>query len=305
MSAEARYFRVGLFVLVGIALIGSFTVILGGQNLFKEPILLETYFDESVQGLEVGSPLKLRGVQLGTVSQIGFVEEYYPFETTQERLEHGQKVLVLMQVTDPVETEVSLQQRRRNLQAMIDGGLRLRLTTLGITGTSFVQGDFLEPKDHPLMEIAWTPKNLYIPSTPSTLATITSAAERFVGRLEEVDVEAVVENLDRLLVSLRGAIDNLDVGTLQRDISVTLRDVRGLVRNVNGQVEPLASGVEDTLEDAQEALSIAAEDSPVRYDLARTLQELAAAARSIRVLADYLQQHPDALVYCKSEPGGQ
>lgn len=305
MSAEARYFRVGLFVLVGIALIGSFTVILGGQNLFKEPILLETYFDESVQGLEVGSPLKLRGVQLGTVSQIGFVEEYYPIETTQERLEHGRKVLVLMQVTDPVETEVSLQQRRRNLQAMIDGGLRLRLTALGITGTSFVQGDFVSPEKNPVMKIAWTPRNLYIPSMPSTMAEITSAAERIVDRLENLDVEAVVENLDRLLISLRGAIDNLEVGTLQRDISVTLRDVRGLVRNVNGQVEPLASGVEDTLEDAQEALSIAAEDSPVRYDLARTLQELAAAARSIRVLADYLQQHPDALVYGKSEPGGQ
>ena len=70
MSAEARYFRVGLFVLVGVALIGSCTVILGGRGLFKDPILLETYFDESVQGLEVGSPVKLRGVQLGTVSLV-------------------------------------------------------------------------------------------------------------------------------------------------------------------------------------------------------------------------------------------
>jgi phospholipid/cholesterol/gamma-HCH transport system substrate-binding protein/paraquat-inducible protein B len=296
---------VGLFVLVGIALIGSCTVILGGQDLFKEKILLETYFDESVQGLEVGSPLKLRGVQLGTVSQIGFVEEYYPLRTTEERIEHGQKVLVLMQVTDPAEAEISVQQRRQNLQTMIDGGLRLRLTTSGITGTSFVQADILDPEKHPVMEITWTPKHLYIPSTPSTMAEIASAAERIVDRIEDLDVEAVVENLDQLLVSLRRAIDNLDVGTLQRDISLTLRDVRGLVRNVDGQVEPLASGVEDTLVDAQEALSIAAEGSAVRYDLARTLAELADAARSIRILADYLQQHPDALVYGKSEPGGQ
>jgi phospholipid/cholesterol/gamma-HCH transport system substrate-binding protein/paraquat-inducible protein B len=292
-------------VLVGIALIGSCTVILGGQDLFKEKILLETYFDESVQGLEVGSPLKLRGVQLGTVSQIGFVEEYYPLRTTEERIEHGQKVLVLMQVTDPAEAEISVQQRRQNLQTMIDGGLRLRLTTSGITGTSFVQADILDPEKHPVMEITWTPKHLYIPSTPSTMAEIASAAERIVDRIEDLDVEAVVENLDQLLVSLRRAIDNLDVGTLQRDISLTLRDVRGLVRNVDGQVEPLASGVEDTLVDAQEALSIAAEGSAVRYDLARTLAELADAARSIRILADYLQQHPDALVYGKSEPGGQ
>jgi paraquat-inducible protein B len=77
------------------------------------------------------------------------------------------------------------------------------------------------------------------------------------------------------------------------------------VRNVDGQVEPIATGVEGTLGDAQEALSIAAEDSPVRYDLARTLTELADAARSVRVLADYLQQHPDALIYGKGGRGAQ
>ena len=86
---------------------------------------------------------------------------------------------------------------------------------------------------------------------------------------------------------------------LQRDVSVTLREVRGLMRDLDGRVEPIAAGVEATLEDAQEALSIAAEDSPVRTDLARTLAELADAARSVRILADYLQQHPDALVYGK------
>jgi paraquat-inducible protein B len=74
---------------------------------------------------------------------------------------------------------------------------------------------------------------------------------------------------------------------------------------VNGRVEPLATGVEGTLDDAREALSIVAEDSPVRYDLARTLEELAAAARSIRILADYLQQHPEALVSGKSGKGAQ
>jgi hypothetical protein len=66
MSAEARYFRVGLFMFVGIGLIGSCAVILGGQGLFQTPVPFETYFDESVQGLEKGSPVKFRGVSIGT-----------------------------------------------------------------------------------------------------------------------------------------------------------------------------------------------------------------------------------------------
>ena len=305
MSAEARYFRVGLFVLIGIILIGAGTVILGGQDLFKEPILLETVFDESVQGLEVGSPVKLRGVQLGTVSEIAFVRDYYPLESAEALLEHGEKIVVLMEVMEPVETGISSEERRENVKQLIGRGLRLRLASSGVTGTVFVQGDYLSPERHPLMEIPWTPENLYIPSAPSTMATITSAAERIFERLEDLDLEPVVRDLDALLISLRERADSLDVPALQREITATLREVRGLARNVNGRVEPLATGVEGTLDDAREALSIVAEDSPVRYDLARTLEELAAAARSIRILADYLQQHPEALVSGKSGKGAQ
>jgi phospholipid/cholesterol/gamma-HCH transport system substrate-binding protein/paraquat-inducible protein B len=296
---------VGLFVLVGVVLIGSCTVILGGQGLFTDPILLETYFDESVQGLEVGSPVKLRGVQLGTVSQIGFVDDFYSFESAQDEREHGRKILVLMEVIHPPEAEITLEQRRRNLSGAIEAGLRLRLATSGITGTSFVQADYVSPERFPPMEIPWTPRNLYIPSAPSTMATITSAAERIVDRLEDLDVEKILQDLDALILSLTQAVDQLDVTALQRDLSAALGEVRGLVRNVDGRVEPIATGVEGTLGDAQEALSIAAEDSPVRYDLARTLAELADAARSVRMLADYLQQHPDALVYGKGGRGAR
>ena len=182
MSAEARYFRVGLFVLIGIVLIGACTVILGGQNLFKEPVLMETVFNESVQGLEVGSPVKLRGVQLGTVSEIAFVRDYYPVESTGELREHGEKIVVLMEVMEPVETEISSEERRENVKQLIGRGLRLRLASSGVTGTVFVQGDFLSPTRHPPMEIPWTPENLYIPSAPSTMATITSAAERIFAQ---------------------------------------------------------------------------------------------------------------------------
>ena len=73
MSAEARYLRVGLFVFLGIALVVGGVLILGGSNLFKDEIQLETYFEEPVTGLEVGSPLRLRGVKLGEVTSIDFV----------------------------------------------------------------------------------------------------------------------------------------------------------------------------------------------------------------------------------------
>ena len=77
MSPEGRYYRVGIFVFAGLALIVGAVLFLGGQTLFDDPVVIETYFDESVQGLEVGSPVKLRGVRLGEVRWIGFADDAY------------------------------------------------------------------------------------------------------------------------------------------------------------------------------------------------------------------------------------
>ena len=100
MSEEApRYFRVGVFVLVGFALIVVFVIALGGQALFRETVLMVTYFDESVQGLEVGSPVKVRGVELGSVAEIGMVGAHYEFDSTVEELRYGRRVRVLMELT--------------------------------------------------------------------------------------------------------------------------------------------------------------------------------------------------------------
>ena len=72
MSAEAHYFRVGLFVFIGFTVIAAAAVVLGGRGLFTREVLMETYFDEAVTGLEIGSAVRLRGVRRGTVAQIGF-----------------------------------------------------------------------------------------------------------------------------------------------------------------------------------------------------------------------------------------
>src|SRR5262249_32704896 len=95
-----------------------------------------------------------------------------------------------------------------------------------------------------------------------------------------------------------------------------VKDAQTLVRNVDGQVPPLAESVQKTLgaarttlDQAQTALGgvngIVAEGSPLQHDLQVTLKELSAAARSIRVLSDYLDRHPDSLVFGKSNKGGR
>jgi hypothetical protein len=129
---------VGVFVFLGMLAIVAAVLVLGGRSLLAEPVIFESYFDESVEGLAVGSPVKLRGVEIGRVAQIGFVQDYYHFASDEERVTAGNKVLVRMEVVP----------RRgggevgEELERLVAQGLRLQLSRSAITGTSFLQADF-------------------------------------------------------------------------------------------------------------------------------------------------------------------
>ena len=72
MSGQANFFKIGLFVIGAAVALVFLLVLLGAGRLFQSKIVMETYFNESVQGLELGSKVKYRGVIVGEVKSIGF-----------------------------------------------------------------------------------------------------------------------------------------------------------------------------------------------------------------------------------------
>ena len=78
--SSANYFKIGLFVIGASALVIIGVIVLGAGTVFRQYIPLETYVDESVQGLEIGSPIKHRGIQIGSVEYISFVRNEYPLD---------------------------------------------------------------------------------------------------------------------------------------------------------------------------------------------------------------------------------
>jgi paraquat-inducible protein B len=156
------------------------------------------------------------------------------------------------------------------------------------------------------------------------LTTILTSADRI---LKNPDIEASLQELKGTLESARGLVEhvNAKVDPLADSLNSTLADARGLVNNVDGELKPLARNVKSTLDefgklardlnskvdplsksvtDALGAVQgafkslddLVGKDSPTRADLENTLRELSRAAVSFRVLADYLEQHPDALI---------
>jgi paraquat-inducible protein B len=92
------------------------------------------------------------------------------------------------------------------------------------------------------------------------------------------------------------------VNPLADDLKKSVNDIGKLARNVDAKLGPLQTGLDKTMSSARGVLS---EDSPLMVELQGTLKEIAAASRSLRQLADYLEQHPETLLRGKQSPGGK
>lgn len=302
---EARYVRVGLFVLGGIALAVATILIVGGGRIFSRPIVLETVFEESVQGLDVGAPVKLRGVKLGSVSWIGFVGDVY--QPTDADARDANLVLVRMELRND-NSVLDEDQRAREVQTMIERGLRLRLTPLGITGVSFVEADFVDPARFPPREISWTPRVLYVPSAPSTITQITSAAERLMTRIDRLDVEGLLTNFDTLLVNANHAVETADVDSVQRSVSELLRELDGTVEGLReaireAKVPAVSEDARATLREASAILTrLQLMLDRGGDDLAATLENLRVATQNLRDVSETARNYPSFLLLGQPPP---
>ena len=344
MAKKANRKVIGAFIVISVAILAVSVVIFSSGDYFREKTQYVLYFDGSVKGLEIGSPVLFRGVQVGAVTDI--VIRAYVGELKSQ-------IPVFIEVY-PDRFQVVGGDRKNINQAkrvpkLIEMGLRAQLVTQSmITGRLDIQVSM-----HPDTPINL--KNLdkgytEIPTIPSTLAKLEKS-------LEKLDLKEIIASLTSVLQSADHILKNPDIDTSLHELKGVLQDARVLVKNVNSKVDPLAENLNNTITDARglvkdvdgevkplsgkaksalddisklarhvdtevdpvsksvtDALSAAesafksiddlvGKDSPVRADLDDTLKELSAAARAFRVLADYLAQHPDALLKGKSGGG--
>jgi hypothetical protein len=233
LSQKANYFKLGLFV-IG-ALISGVVVLLviGSGRWFERKITIETYFNESVQGLDLGSKIKFKGVVIGEVTKISFT--YVVYQQDLPTLQRARYVLVESQIqprlvggraaagdlTDPA-----------NAKMEVERGLRIRLTPQGITGTSYLELDYVDPPPPPL-PVAWTPNNVYIPSAPSTVAQFVNAASEIIDRLHKLDIEGTLANLNKLMLTTNDRLAAIDTKGLSDRATKTLDRVDQTLANLD------------------------------------------------------------------------
>jgi len=232
MSQRANYFKLGLFVIAAVAAGIVVLLIIGSGRWFVRKVTIETYFNESVQGLDIGSKMKYRGVEVGQVTRITFT--YVKYEQDRPMGDRKRYVLVEAQIQPRlVGGKAANDIASPESTAMeVEKGLRIRLAPQGITGTSYLEVDYVDPAQNPQLPIDWTPDNIYIPSAPSTVLQLVNSASEIMERLHKIDVEAVVTNLNKLLSTANDRIAALDTRALQQQTVKTLAKIDATLNDI-------------------------------------------------------------------------
>jgi len=221
---KATYFKIGLFIIIGTVIAAFGVVALGVGTIFQKKILIETYIDESVQGLDVGSPAKFRGVPVGKVETITLTSAEYP---TKRRY-----VLVRIGLTTTIFEGSLSDAGSRGLVTEVEKGLRVRLAAQGLTGAAYIEADYQDPARNPPLEIDWHPRYPYVPSTLSRITQLSESLDKILQSVETIDIGRLVGGLEQSLVTITKVAEGANFDKLGGQANAFLTEVRDTNRQL-------------------------------------------------------------------------
>ena len=329
MNKKMSPAMIGAFVLGAVALTIIAILVFGSGRLFRQTRDFVLYFDNSVNGLRIGAPVKVRGVEVGSVKDIRL------------QLEKGgevNKIPVIIEIdleklTSRGATTAPAVDREAMHKAIVDRGLRgqLEMESL-VTGLLFVALDFFPGTPINLVQQA-TGNYEYpeIPTVPTTLEQARGAVTRIINKLEEIDFKELGANLQTTIKGVNRTLNSPEVESALRSLARVMPkvdeavvNIRNLAGTTEDKVKVLADDLQHTSADARLALKQAGDalkqteetmkraeaavanietlsdlDSPVNYELVKGLRDVSTAARSLRSLTDYLERNPRAPIFGK------
>ncbi|MDD4953242.1 MAG: MlaD family protein, partial [Desulfovibrionaceae bacterium] len=250
MIRKTDYFKLGVYVICGLGLILLVVLVLGAGEYLKTTYSLETYVDESVNGLEIGSPVKYRGVKVGSVTEIGFVNGRY-VDVMDSDVRYVYIGCSLEQKSLPYE---SLKQFGQAMARDVKNGLRARTVSLGLTGQKFLGLDFVDPEKNPVLKISWKPKSIYVPSAPSIMSRVEQAVATISDTLESInkeDIKGIVEAVRSASENLSSMFDKAGSSGIGDLLKANLEQTRRMFARLNDLLK--APGAESLIPDASRA----------------------------------------------------
>jgi len=327
MSKQANKKAIGAFVVVALALAVVAIVVFGSGKFFAQTSQYVAFFQGSVKGLRVGAPVVFRGVKIGEVTKMMIYAH---------RDDQSFDIPVILQIEEDNFKNIGpeIKDEKQQLQELIKKGLRAQLQMQSIvTGQLMINIDFYPNSP---VNLVGTDK-IAIARGLMEIPTIQAPLQVLEKTLEEVPLGDIVKSVNKSLKAIEALVTSeeltksLDyfkqsmqeirdlarhvdekIDPLAAELDQTLKDAQTLLRNVDSHIDPLAVSIQNTVDDARPAVNeverafanltdLTAKGSEERKQLDRTLKEFQAAARSIRLWAEYLERHPEALIRGKGK----
>jgi len=335
ISEKKKEALIGVFVLGALALLVAGVVLFGSGRFFTNYIKAIMYFDGSVKGLNVGSPVMFQGVKIGTVSEIRLIADL-------------DKLSLMIPVVVSIESEKfkSVGTYRSNkdfIAALIAKGMRAQLQMQSmVTGQLIVNLGFNPESEIRLLgkEETGIDKLFAYPEIP----TIPSASQSMQLLLDGLPLKELLDKAQSILVGVDRLVNSPESQGVVIELHKTLVEIRGLAKNLNRDIPPLVQGASQTFtaadgvigrtdrwlvdnrdvaktvatdlattlaemrktfeatQQTMAAIKTTVSDERTTYQLQNALREIGEAARSLRQLSDYLERHPEAVLH--GRPGG-
>lgn len=231
MSVQPNYFRIGLFIVIGLAILAGGLIAFGAGQIFKKRIYMETYVNSSVQGVDKGTPVKFRGVPIGTVSAITFSFNEYGATSEVDRYNY---IVILMEIDKEMFPGMFDENLTPLIEKNIKQGMRARIEPLGITGMNYIDINYVkDPEEFPPLEVNWTPHNYYIPSAPGQLASILDSVNNMMSDMKKLNLGDVQNGISELLKNLNEAVTGAELDKLSNDMQAFIANFSKAVSDAN------------------------------------------------------------------------
>ncbi len=327
MGKSSNPVMIGAFVLTAVAITVISIMLLGGAKLFEQKDMFVSYFSETTNGLDIGAPVKYKGVKVGKVEDIRLRIYNHDLRDSTVKVIYSIDINALRRKTG--NTNLPLQNASEITERQIREGLRAKLNYQSIvTGMLYIELDYLAEANQ-----AYTTHSdefseyKEIPVALSGLSEMGKTFEKVLNNIAQIDFSQIAQNANKLLLDVDNQVMSLDVKQINEKAIITLNnlnkvledpkithsienldklladtrklvaDVDVAVGDVSKSVNKLADGADEVMENVN---SIIAPQSPFRYELAMLLKQLSESLSSFKNLAEFIERNPNAFITGKA-----
>lgn len=304
MSNKSSKFLIGLFVIAGSLICAVIIIWAGASKIFMKGSLYAVYFDESVQGLQVDSAIKYRGVEIGKVQSIDVAPD-------------NRLIEVVMKI---------------NLESDLQKQTIATLKTAGITGIVFIELDQLREDDlSNSPKITFKSKYPVIPSRRSEISRFVADTGVIMQNIKDIDLKGISDQLKNTTQAIENFVEGKRLNNIMTNLESTSTNLNQAISRINktiaeGKVDRVANETLEVLTDARQLIGQAKNEievlnlkekssrtdvlldnmdkktKAITSELQDTSENLRVTSDNLRKLSDSLEKNPSELIFSRPAP---